>query len=62
MHNAATPLQMDAEDVSRFVSLTNCPADQAQFYLEANNGNFDGAVAMFYGVSGVDKFVEGQTQ
>lgn len=38
-----------ANDVARFVSLTNCPADQAQFYLEANGGNFDRAVAMYYG-------------
>lgn len=50
---------MDAEDVSRFVSLTNCPADQAQFYLEANNGNFDRAIAMYYGaLAGVGLHVQ----
>ena len=36
-------------DVERFVSLTACPAEEAAFFLEANNGNFDHALEMFYG-------------
>ncbi|KAK9806360.1 hypothetical protein WJX72_011391 [[Myrmecia] bisecta] len=30
------------------MAVTNCPAEQARFFLEANNGNYDRAVAMFY--------------
>ena len=55
------PVTMDAEyrndgfkgvstsDVERFVSLTTCPKEQAAFFLEANNGDFEHALEMFYG-------------
>ena len=35
--------------VGHFVSLTGCPENQAEFFLEATNGNFDQAVEMYYG-------------
>jgi hypothetical protein len=35
--------------VGRFVSLTGCSDDQAEFFLEAANGNFDQALEMYYG-------------
>lgn len=38
-----------SSDVGRFVSLTNAPEEQAAFFLEATNGNFDRAIEMFYG-------------
>jgi hypothetical protein len=40
---------VSSSDVGRFVSLTACPSDQAAFFLEANNGDFDRALEMFYG-------------
>ena len=38
-----------SSDVAHFVSLTNCPMDQATFFLEASNGNMDQALEMYYG-------------
>lgn len=38
-----------SSDIGRFVSLTNVPEQQAAFFLEATNGNFDRAIEMFYG-------------
>lgn len=38
-----------SSDVAHFVSLTSCPVEQAAFFLEATNGNFDQAVEMYYG-------------
>ena len=39
-----------SSDVAHFVSLTSCPVDQAAFFLEATNGNFDQAIEMYYGM------------
>lgn len=38
-----------SSDIGRFMSLTNVPEQQAAFFLEATNGNFDRAIEMFYG-------------
>lgn len=38
-----------SSDVGRFVSLTNAPEEQAAFFLEATNGDFDRAIEMYYG-------------
>ena len=34
---------------ARFTHLTNAPADQARFFLEAAGGHADRAVALYYG-------------
>lgn len=39
--------QLDAE-LARFVAVTNCPPEQAQFFMEAA-GSFEGAVSVFFG-------------
>ena len=41
--------EVSTSDVERFVSLTACPAGEAAFFLEANNGDFNHALEMFYG-------------
>ena len=37
------------EAVASFVAVTHSSPEQAQFFLEASAGNFDRAVAMFFG-------------
>ncbi len=52
MAGSSMPDDADAassSDVAHFVSLTNCPMDQATFFLEASNGNMDQALEMYYG-------------
>ena len=39
----------DSRALARFVNLTNAPADQARFFLEAAGGHADRAVALYYG-------------
>ena len=38
-----------SSDIAHFVSLTDCPMDQATFFLEASNGNMEQALEMYYG-------------
>ena len=54
MESSSSPAGEDgasSSDVAHFVSLTSCPVEQAAFFLEATNGNFDQAVEMYYGAS-----------
>lgn len=51
--NAAESTAMHAADdegesIARFVAVTNCPPEQAQFFLQAA-GDFERAVTLFYG-------------
>ena len=41
--------EVDAEEVARFVAIANCPADQAHFFLQATDGNFDRALTLYFG-------------
>ncbi len=45
--------EVDREEVARFVGIANCPSDQAQFFLQATDGNFDRALALYFGTSTV---------
>jgi UBA-like domain len=38
----------ESESIARFVAVTNCPPEQAQFFLQAA-GDFERAVTLFYG-------------
>lgn len=35
--------------VAEFCSVTSCAPEQARFFLEASNGQFDRAVSMYFG-------------
>jgi len=39
----------NSQDVENFVAIANCPADQALFFLQATDGNFDRALALYFG-------------
>lgn len=39
---------LESDDVARFVAVTNCPPEQAQFFLQAAGG-FERAVTLFFG-------------
>lgn len=41
--------EVDSEEVARFVAIANCPADQAHFFLQATDGNFDRALTLYFG-------------
>lgn len=45
----ATEQDTESRSVARFVGLTNAPAEQACFFLEAAGGNVERAVALYYG-------------
>lgn len=38
----------ESDEVARFVAVTNCPPEQAQFFLQAAGG-FEQAVTLFFG-------------
>jgi hypothetical protein len=42
-------MDVEEEDVLRLAEMAECNVDQARFFLEASGGNFERAVAMFYG-------------
>lgn len=42
-------MEVEEQLVLRFIEMTECPVDQAQFFLEASGGNFDVALTMFSG-------------
>lgn len=46
-----TDISVDMDAVARLMSATGCDADQAQFLLEAANGNLEVARHMFLGQS-----------
>lgn len=39
---------LESHDIARFVAVTNCPPEQAQFFLQAA-GDFEHAVTLFFG-------------
>ena len=41
--------EVDSEEVARFVAIANCPANQAHFFLQATDGNFDRALTLYFG-------------
>jgi hypothetical protein len=42
-------MDVEEQDVLRLAEMAECNVDQARFFLEASGGNFERAVAMFYG-------------
>jgi hypothetical protein len=44
----------DEGTISRFCGMTGCERAHAQFLLECCNGNFENAIAMFFGECALD--------
>ena len=42
-------MDVNDEDLARFIEATHCGVEQAQFFLEASGGNYDRALNLFYG-------------
>lgn len=59
MEDVAGPA--DAE-LAQFVAITNCQPDQAAFYIAAADGNFEQAIAMYYGAYVVLLFAFGASK
>lgn len=42
-------MEVDDQQLARFMEAAHCSLEQAQFFLEACGGSFDRALTMFHG-------------